>query len=971
MEFGILGPLQAVRDGTMLPLGGPRQRAVLARLLLDPGRVVPVDVLIDDVWGGNPPDTATKTLQKYVSELRKSLGPQVVQTSGRGYSIDVDVGTVDARRFEQLLTAGDYDGALALWRGEALADVPDVLFAAAERSRLKELRQVAVERRLESELRSGRHVEAIPVLVELTEQCPTREQLCGLLMLALYRSGRQVEALQAFQKHRRRLADEVGLDPAQDLINLERAILRHDPSLNPPPTAEQSPTRHNGNVRLPVSLFVGRDDERRRIVDALPGNPLVTLVGPGGVGKTRLAMEVAYRLAPSYAGGVWLIDLAALADPNLIAHHVAVTLGIGDQPGQDDEQTILAALEHRAPHVLLFDNCEHLIQHCAFLVDRIVRTCRDTRVLATSRHPLGVDGERVVPIAPLQHDDAQLLFVDRATAAGATMQDAVSAEVGAICRSLDGLPLALELAAGQVRALGPSEVAARIDERLRFVSRRFDALNRHRTLRDMVAWSHDLVPAATQRVFARLSVFATTMTLDAAASVGGEDDPLEHIATLVDHSLLIREPGASGAPRFRLLDTLRLFAQEKLFATGEVEQAQRAHAEFHLRFVADAGARLCGPAEGAWVDRIEVEEPNLHAALAWAAKRDRILALRLAVALWPYWDVQSRERHAVRYFTSVIGGEDPHVPAGLRGWARTAMAELAANAGEARLATRWADEATVLFRSEGDERGLAAALLASGSACCNAGSLDAAERALAEGLQLAQRLGEATLIPRGLHFQSSVAIRRGDHRRAEQLSRQELAAWQALGSLRRQAGARRHIAVALQHQGDLEQAKLLLDEALVVWHDVGDSAAIAHGQTTLADIARVAGDLDGALRLYRQASVEFRAIGDRRCTASTYKNLAAISAARGDHARSTTHFIEAIRLRHELGDYAGLAECFEGLAGNATAEGRDDDAERLLVAAKGARQDMRSAPGLRSSLDEVVAGLVDLDLRTSVDQGAT
>ena len=344
-------------------------------------------------------------------------------------------------------------------------------------------------------------------------------------MLALYRSGRQVEALRAFQDHRRRLAEEVGLDPAQELINASserscatiRAWTRRR-------SRSVSPARDNGNVRLPVSLFVGRDDERRRIVDALPGNRLVTLVGPGGVGKTRLATEVGYRLAPSYAGGVWLIDLAALADPNLIAHHVAVTLGIGDQPGQDDTQTVLAALEHRAPHVLLFDNCEHLIERCAFLVDRIVRTCRASRVLATSRHPLGVDGERVVPIAPLRDNDARLLFVDRATRAGATMQDAESAEVSAICRSLDGLPLALELAAVQLRALGPSEVAARIDERLRFVSRRFDVPPRHRTLRDMVAWSHDLLPAATQRVFARLGVFATTMSLDAAAAVCGEPD---------------------------------------------------------------------------------------------------------------------------------------------------------------------------------------------------------------------------------------------------------------------------------------------------------------------------------------------------------------------------------------------------------------------------------------------------------------
>lgn len=407
-----------------------------------------------------------------------------------------------------------------------------------------------------------------------------REGFCGLLMLALYRSGRQVEALQAFQRHRRRLADEAGVDPAEELAGLERAILGHDPSLDPPPKSGIAAARAMGNLRLPVSSFVGRDDECRRIVDALRGSRLVTLAGPGGVGKTRLATEVGGQVTPSYAGGVWLIDLAGLTDPDLVAHHVVVTLGVIDQSGQEDEQTLVAGLEHREPLVLVFDNREHLTERCASLVDRIVRTCRNARVLATSRRPLGVDGERVVPVAPLPDRDARRLFADRARRGGATQEDAASAEIAGICSSLDGLPLALELAAGQLRALGPTEVAARLDERLRFVSRRFDAPTRHRTLRDTVAWSRDLLPTPTQRVFARLAVFATTLTLDAAAAACGEDDPLEHITALVDHSLLVREPGAPVSPRFRLLDTLRLFALEKLGETGEGERVRRAHAEF-------------------------------------------------------------------------------------------------------------------------------------------------------------------------------------------------------------------------------------------------------------------------------------------------------------------------------------------------------------------------------------------------------
>jgi predicted ATPase/DNA-binding SARP family transcriptional activator len=957
MDFGILGPLRAVRDGALLPLGGPRQRAVLARLLLDPGRVVPVDVLIDDVWCGDPPPTATKTLQKYVSELRKSLGPSLVQTSGRGYSIDIDDGAVDARRFELLLSAGDYEDALSLWRGEPLADLPDVAFAVVERSRLNELRLVAAERRLESELRSGRHLEAIAQLAELAEQHPVREGICGLLMLALYRSGRQAEALAVLQRHRRRLADEIGLDPAEELVALERAILRHDPSLDPPAPTGVAGTRPVGNLRLPVSLFVGRDDERRRVADALRTGRLVMLVGPGGVGKTRLATEVGGQLMPSYPGGVWLIDLAGLTGPNLIAHHVMVTLGVGDQPGQDDDETLVAALEHRHPLMLVFDNCEHLIERCASLVDRIVRRGGNARVLATSRHPLGVDGERVIPVAPLSDPEACQLFVDRARRAGATQEDAASSAVAGICRSLDGLPLALELAAVQVRALGPVAVAARLDERLRFVSRRIDSPSRHRTLRNMLAWSHDLLPSPTQRVFARLGVFATTLTIEAATAVCGEDDALEHITTLADHSLLVRESGATDTPRFRLLDTVRLFALDMLDATGEVDTARQAHAEFYLQFVTAAAPRLVGPDEGTWVDRIEAEEPNLHAALAWAADRDRVLALRLGIALWPYWDLQSRERHAVRYLSSVLDADDPLVPAGLRAWALTAMAELGANSGEARLATRWADEAVCLFRADRDEGGLSAALIAAGSAYGNQGSSDAAAVALAEGMPIAARFGESARFARGLHFQSFVAIRSGDYSRAERLSREEYAAWSALGSHRRAASALRHIAVALQYHGELERAKQLCERALATWRDFGDAAAIAHAQTTLADITRRSGGLEAAQHLYEDAMVEFRAIGDRRCTASTYKNLALIAAARGDHPRSTAQLREAVRLRHELGDYGGLAECFEGLAADLTAMGRPADAAPLFAAAEHAR----GAQGRLPELDDVVADVLAVD----------
>ena len=928
-EFGILGPVEALRDGARLPLGGPRQRAVLVRLLLDPGQVIPADVLVTDVWDGDPPATARKTLQKYVSELRGSLGPTALRTTGRGYAVDVDPPSVDAHRFEQLLAADDWAGALALWRGEPLADLPDVLFVVAERARLSELRLVAIERQLTAEVEAGRHVEAAVALAELAVQHPLRERLCGLLMLALYRSGRQAEALQAFTRHRSRLADELGVDPAEELVTLEQAILRHDDGLNPPPARRLSA----GNLRLPVSSFVGREADSARLVGALRESRLVTLTGPGGVGKTRLAVQAAAGAAADYPGGVWFVDLAGLTDPALVAHQVAATLSIADHRDQDDAATVVAALEHRPPLVLVLDNCEHVIDSCAALVDAIIRACRDARVLATSRRSLGVDGEHVLPVQPLPERDACRLFTDRALLSGTTDEEAISDRIADICRTLDGLPLAVELAAGQLRALGPGELATRLEARLQFVSRRFDAPPRQRTLRDTVAWSHGLLPGSTQLLFARLGVFASTLTLEAATAVSGED-ALGHISVLVDHSLLVRDPGPQTATRYRLLDTLKLFALEKLHESGVEPDARRAHAEYYLQLLLEAGPRLFGPEEEAWARRLEVEEPNLHLALDWAARNDIELALRLGVAMWPYWDLRWRETFAVPYLTAVIGAAGPEIDPSLGAWTRTAMADLVASHGEATLATQWAREAVDVFRPRGETRGLATALMALGAALTNGGDLDAADAALDEALALARGLDDRTLGALTLSFKSLVAGRRGDHRLAEQLGRAELATWSELDSRRGEAHALRHLAVTMRDLADLDQTKQLCDRALAIVRRRDDAASVAHCNATLADLARLRGDRDQALELYETVLDEFRLVGDRRCTAATYLNLSGLARAGGDHRLSTALMQHAVRLRHQLGDHGGLAECFDGVAADLVALGRPADAALLLGTAE-------------------------------------
>jgi predicted ATPase len=642
-------------------------------------------------------------------------------------------------------------------------------------------------------------------------------------------------------------------------------------------------------------------------------------------------------LADELPDGAWLVDLAGVADPDLVPGAVATSLGVDVRHAPDDEAALVSSLGRRSAHLLVLDNCEHVAERCAELVGSLLASCPALRVLATSRRPLGVAGEFVRPVRPLTEGQAVALFTDRARLAGvdvATPEAAGALAAGAavICRQLDGLPLAIELAASQVRVLTPVEIAARLDDQLRFRGRATAAPPRQRTLHDMVAWSYELLPAEAQRLYARLGVFASSMTLAAAEAVsrgsGGTPvndvhavDLLGSLTTLVDHSFLTRE-GDGRSSRYRLLETLRLFALERLQETGELQIAHRAHADYFCRLAADVGRHLYGPDERARRAELDAEEANLHAALRWAERHEPALALRLAVALWPYWDVKWGERHAVPYLEDLLFRPDLDVPAEDLAWGLVVAAELAANPGDARKAHPWATDAVTAFRSLGDERGLAYALVALGAAAGNQGALDEADVALDEAMAIARRLGDPILDGQLLNYVSFVASRRGDWVLSAEVNRQELAAWTAVGSRRGEATARRHLAVACRHLGQLDEAQQLCAEAAEVWRELEDTASLAHVQITQADIARVRGDFAGAEAIYDEVLVELGTIGDRRCTASTFKNLAMIAACRGDRPRSIELFQAGLRLRHELGDEAGRSECLEGLAEVSSAGGR-------------------------------------------------
>ena len=649
-ELRLLGPVQAVRAGREIPLGGPKQRAVLALLLVDAGRTVPAGRLIEDLWRGRTPPGAAKTLRSYVSRLRSALQPEVpLIARGGGYAINLDPSLVDAREFERLVAEGQatagrgeaaaaanrFREALALWRGRALADVLDVEPLALESARLEELRLVAVEGRLEADVAAGLHAQVTGELESLVAEHPLRERLWRLLVLALYRGERQADALAAYRRARAMLAEELGLEPGAELRDLERAVLRQEVPPAPPMPAHNLPAQ--------LTSFVGRERQLAELGRLIGEARLITLTGTGGAGKTRLATEFAASVLERFAQGAWLADLAGITDPDLVAAQIMEALGVR----QDGDLPVIEALRFRlrsAELLLVLDNCEHLLDACAKLAAHLLASSPGLRVVATSREPLGVAGEVICPVAPLAvspegpqaeviaQAPAVRLFLERVSAArgGAGLEPGSAGVVAGICRELDGLPLAIELAAARASTLSVADIEAHLADKFGFLAyRRPVADPRHRALKAAIDWTYDLLPAAEQRVFGELSVFAADFGLEQVAAVccrGDEATALDVVDRLASKSLAVADT-AGRETRYRLLETIRQYAAERLAEAGGTEPARHRHA---LAFLALAERERV-------VAVLSREHDNLRAALGWSLSGGSEIGPRLARALGGFW----------------------------------------------------------------------------------------------------------------------------------------------------------------------------------------------------------------------------------------------------------------------------------------------------------------------------------------------
>lgn len=843
----MLGPL-AVWDDDGEPIRVPegKLRALLASLLLAEGHAVSADRLADDLWGQDLPGNPVNTLQTKVSQLRRTLGgtgtaPSLVHGPS-GYVLTVPAEAFDVTRFRALVRQARpgidpvekvrvLSEALSLWRGEALADFAGEPFAVPFAAKLGEDRLGAREELAAARLELGEATAIVDELGVLAERYPLRERVRALHLRALYQAGRQAEALRGYRDVRSLLAGELGLEPGPELRELHAAMLRQDPAL----LARRAPARRPP-LPVPLTELVGRDDAVRTVTGLLATHRLVTLTGPGGVGKTRLATAAATVMdgagttpeASEASDGVWLVELAGI-DRHTCAEvsctdqgawvldTIAGVLGVRDLPssGEVAERAARLAEAVRGRDMLLvLDNCELVVESVAEVTAALLRTAPSLRILATSRQPLGIAGELVWPVPPLgipsgvhaegdatettvaaiREFSAVRLFTARAAEAapGFALAPANAAAVAAICRRLDGLPLALELAATKLRALGIDEVLVRLDDRFRLLdSGHRDAPARQRTLRALIDWSWELLDEAERTVLGRLAVHAESCDIEAAEAVCAANglasaDVTGVLARLVDRSLVVSEHTGDG-PRYRLLESIAEYCLDRLDAGGELSKARIAHARHFAAVAAESVTGLRGAHQEQWLSRLSRDEGNLRTAMDTLASRGQAglagLALELAGDLAWYWLLRGRLGEARRRLRSTLA---------LDGAAEHADAR-----------------AAVLAWLTGFD-------LLSGE---HAGSAD---RGADDGAAAAMAITDPAARGRALWFLGYALATVGDPERGERLTREALELFRASGDRWGAAAALCDLTTYIMASGQLDAAREAAEESAAVFAELGD-----------------------------------------------------------------------------------------------------------------------------------------------------
>jgi len=929
MEFRVLGPIEVIDEGRVVPLNAAKPRALLAMLLLRANEFVPSDRLIDDLWDAAPPATAPKILQKYVSQLRKALGHEAIETGPAGYRLRLDPEGLDLLRFRRLAADGNGSEpeqvastlreALALWRGEPLAEFSSQQWARAETVRLDDLRLDVLERRIDADLAAGRDRELIDELERLVAAHPLRERARGQLMLALYRCDRQGDALAAYRTARETSVRSLGLEPGPSLRDLERAILHQDPSLDC--TTPRAPAHHARPPGLPTrpTSFIGRAHEMGDVRERLRAGDArcLTLTGPPGTGKTRLALEAAAGLDETFPDGVVFVELAPLREPGLVLATIARALGVREDPERQLAEIVASVLRDRR-HLLVLDNFEQLLA-AAPLLSALLADAGATRALVTSRAPLDIPEERIYAVPPLALPDmsrpshvaalneieAVQLFVDRAQQARPdfALSDENVAAIAELCVRLDGLPLALELAAARVKLLTPSAILARLDGRLRLLKAVPGAglPERHRTLRAAVDWSYELLPTDEQALFTSLGVFVGGFSLEGAAGVAGDldmdvDDGLE---SLLNSSLLRVEPMFGGEPRFGMLETMREYALERLAERGDDDAVRRRHANVFLRLAEQAEPALLGPEQLRWLQQLDRERGNLRSALSWSAESGEAeIGLRIAAALWRFWQMRAADAegrdHLERLLASEAGSRSS------RALGQSRAASLALYQGDFGAVRRYIDASLPVHRELGDDWNVSSGLQLLTMTFLAEGDADRAFAAAEEALDVARRTKSATI----------------------------------------EAYALANMGIVRAVQGQLDVAQHLIEQSLRSGRESGNLRSVANWTKALGGVAVMQTDYPRAGALFEESLAIYRTLDDPWGTLGSLTGLSLVALERHDDGTARHLLVETLELLRKSGHHFRVANSLEIAARLATAQARHGSAARMYAAANGFRGSM-------------------------------
>jgi predicted ATPase/DNA-binding winged helix-turn-helix (wHTH) protein len=878
MDVAILGPLEVRDSGRTLPLGGLKQRAVLAILALQANRIVAAEALIRLIWGEAAPVTASHSLEVYVSALRRLLGGgsrarEILGYRAGGYALNLEPGQVDVGRFENTLAEamsasarGDHvtattriRSALSLWRGSPLAEFSALPFGKREAERLEELRLRALEELFDCELALGHYQRVVPELEVVVAERPLRERLVGQLMVALYRGGRQDDASRLYQATRHRLVEEVGVEPGRELQLTLMKILRQDAALDVRPVSQD-------NLPAALTRFVGRSDEIERAIAIVGASRVVTLTGAGGVGKTRMALEVARRLAGDFRDGVFFIELASLADPSLVVATVAHAVGVVERADVAIGRTLVDHLRGQRA-LLVVDNCEHLITAVAELARELLELCPNLTILATSREALRIAGEYVLRVDPLSVAQSLQLFSDRVAMHSFEMTAGNRKSIETICERLGGIPLAIELAAARVKILAIDELATRLTDRLALLwNDDRTAPPRQATLRATIDWSYRLLSELEAVVFWRLSIFAARFTIaDAEAVVVDRRVPSNElvalIAQLVDKSMVNAYHDTDGVT-FGLLETLRQYGRELLDAAGELEEMKDRFVEHYLSATATADHGANTSEQAQWNRWTKKELDNLRNAIDWSRDRDSRTRLALAArAVHLMNRAGHRQEARARIETALRIDRTPSSELALALCRAAGAAVIEPDAGAARA---YAQEALEIAVSINDKKVQLEALFQLAHAAYAEGDQERVRPNLELALNLARELGDVEAICSIENGLGEYWIWAGDWYQADSRLRTSLDLATELGVPMWIGDAANNLAVLQFKMGNLDQAQVLNADAFRAFESIADASKLAGCLDTSALIACKARRLEAAVRLMTVATSLRRLEGAER-----------------------------------------------------------------------------------------------------------